>query len=166
MAEVWADLKTVRLKLSDPSGVIDLDHVANLAALPVAPKRQTAYREDDTGQYKIYDTELSAWSVLDLKISDETLNTMIAASGVNDAVVSAIVQIIGSLLDTMRIVSFNSGTETTQYQTLQSVLDFYKSLKTMYSDEANKGTLTSTGRMMRTKPPTIGGVTERSIWWD
>lgn len=160
MAEVWADLKTVRLKLSDPSNIIDLDHVANTAALPATPKRQTAYREDDTGIYKVYDIELSAWTSVDLKISDETLNNLIATNGVNGSVISAIVQIIANLINSMSIVSFDIGTESTQYQTLDSALSFYRYLKTMYTEEADKDTFTSTGRMIRTREPVVGGVRE------
>ena len=160
MAEVWDSLKAVRLKLMDPQGIINLDHAATYAALPIAPYSQYGYRDDATGIYYRRDVALSTWEALSLRIADETLNDLIDEYGIKGAVKHAIPPIMAVVLNEMSIVQLSSGTETTQYQSIASIYQFYKGLQAMYAEEAEEEVGYSTGRMIHTRKPVIGGVHE------
>jgi hypothetical protein len=160
MAEVWNSLKEVRLRVRDPAGVISLEHVANAAALPITPLRQTGYRTDDSGNYQVYNTDLSAWEKRDLSISDERLNNFIDLYGLDGATVRAINAITSGLIEKLQVVKFDSGAESTQYQTLNDTIAFYRELKKAYTEEEQEVAGVSTGRIVKTCKPVIGGVYE------
>lgn len=160
MAEVWEDLKEVRLKLMDPQGVINLVQAANRAALPSVPRNQYGYRLTDTGEYYVNEPSLGAWEPLPLRIADDTLNALIAQYGVGGAIQRAIPPIMAKILSEMSVLQISSGTDSTQYQSLETILGFYRGLKGMYAEEAKEVTGFSTGRSFRCRRPTIGGVRE------
>lgn len=144
----------------DPQGVINLAHVANAAALPAAPYRQYAYRKDDVGEYVTWDAGLASWADVDLRISDEVLNDLIDEYGVKGAIKHAITPIMAAVLNEMSIAQISNGIESTQYQSIEAVYQFYKGLQTMYAEEADEEVGYSTGRTVRTRRPVIGGVFE------
>lgn len=150
-------LKSVRLKLRDPSGVISIDHVSDFASLPVVPKNQTAYKLDDTSDYYIYS---GTWARTNLLMSDEMLNSMIDSVGENNAVLRSITMIISSLASEIKLVRMSSGTEDMQFQSLSDLLSFYRSLRAMYKEEDIEQAGAGTGRFMRMTGPVIGGVSE------
>jgi hypothetical protein len=160
MAENWSYLSDVRIKLSDPSGVIALVSVADYSSLPVAPASQTAYRTADTGVYYVYDSGTTAWSAVDLLISDNVLNKLIESSGVDKAVQRAISIILAGLYPRRQIVKTNAGAESTEYQSLTSTIAFYQALKSAYKEEAAEDGAVSTGRIVHTCRPAIGGFIE------
>lgn len=160
MAETWEYLADVRGKISDPAGVIALDHVTDYASLPSSPSSQTAYRADDTGIYYIYDSGLSAWEVVDLLISDDRLNNLIDLYGSSASVYRAITIILSTLYNEMRVVNQSAGAESTQYQTLTDTLNFYKSLKEQYKEEDAQSSAMDTGRVVMTRRAPVGGFDE------
>lgn len=153
----WEDIKEARLRLRDPSGVIDLSHVADDAARPSSPARQTAYRSDDSGTYAVYDFTLSSWTIVTLNVSDTRLSNLIDLYGINGAISKAVFFIIAGLYDQMQIVRLDSGAESTQYQTLSDMLAFYKSLKDQFKEDAAEESGLNTGRQYKVTPPSIGG---------
>jgi hypothetical protein len=157
MAEVWASLTNARLKLRDPTGAISF---LSVATLPTVGLGQTAYRLSTDGLWYQYNSVSASWKVCTLNISDSTLNTLIDKYGADDAVIHAIPFIIAGIIDTMRIVKMDSGTESTQFQTLSDMLSFYKGLKTLYEEEIADTNGYSTGRFIRSCKPSIGGVDE------
>ena len=160
MAEVWSSLKSVRMKIRDPLGVIDLDHVTNQAALPVTPKRQTAYRTDDTGTYWQFDEGLQAWGAKDIRVSDETLNGIIDAKGVTGAVGPAIDEIIAGLYSELPLVQSSSGSENLQFMKLSEALAFYERLKKIYADAVAENENMNTGKFVCTPQRVVGGIRE------
>ena len=153
----WNDVKTVRLNLRDPAGALNLEHVATFADLPVpaSVSAQTSYRTDDTYNYYNYDG--NAWNLLKLQISDDRLSTLIDLYGVDGATTRCITYIIAGLYDQLNFVRISAGAESTQYQTLNDVLNFYKALKAEFKEDAAAVTKTDTGRVLRMKTPSIGG---------
>lgn len=160
MAENWSCLSDVRIKLSDPSGVIALVSVADYASLPVAPVSQTAYRTADTGTYYTYDTGTATWTAVDLLISDDRLNNFIALLGVDKTIQRAISIILAGLYPRRQLVKLDSGAESTQYQTLSDTIAFYQALKSAYKDEAAEDSAVNTGRVVHTLRPVVGGFVE------
>ena len=158
MAEEWNSLKIVRMKLKDPAGVIILEHVSDTTSLPATPKRQAAYRTDDSGNWQTFDG--TKWSLVDLSISDERLNELIAANGVDGAVVEALPEIIATLFDRLQIVSTSSGVESFQYLSLEKAIAFYKEMRNIYSEQKQKSSGLSTGRFFRGSRPEVGGIRE------
>ena len=149
----FAELKELRLKISDPSGVIDILSVANAAELPAVPARQTAYLEVDTGDYVLYDFDLAEWNVLPLKISDSRLANFIDLWGTADSVTRAIRAIMATLVQAMQIKRFTSGADSTEYLTLKDAYECYKMLIEQYMQEDAQDEGTSTGRYLRMRTP-------------
>lgn len=145
----FAELKELRLKISDPSGVIDILSIANAAALPVAPARQTAYFKVDVGEYVLYDFDLLVWNVLELKVSDARLSALIDLWGVADSIPKAIRAIMATLGQGMQIKRITSGADSTEYLTLKDAYDYYKMLIEQYRVETSEETGTSAGRYLR-----------------
>ena len=164
--EIWENLRSVRLKLKDPSGCVNLDHVANEEALPIAPVRQTGYRADDTGTWYFFNEIAEDWQIIDIKISDATLNGLIFSYGVSGAVIAAIPEILAYIYDQMPIVSVNSGSESTEYQTLANAQAFYTKLRDLYKEMNEKVAGVSTSKIISTRTRQVGGVRERGdeLW--
>lgn len=156
MAEVWNTLKNVRVKLADPIGSVNLDHVDNYAGLPIEPASQTQYRTDDTGvYYKINPGNL--YEAVELRISDDILNSLIGTYGEFGAVKRAIPIIMAGVLNEMQAVRMKNGTEDIQYQSLSEILNFYKVLKDAYQEEEASNNNYGTGRKIYVERPIIGG---------
>lgn len=148
-----ADIFAVRLKIRDPGEVIAFIAVSTL---PTTYAAQTAYLLSTDSRYYVSGVAVS------LKVSDATLSSLIDSYGVNGAVTRAITLIIASLIESMAIAKFSTGTESIDYQTLSNAVNFYKAIKLLYEEEDDKETGNSTGRFVRTCKPVIGGVRE----WD
>jgi hypothetical protein len=154
----WADLKELRLKTCDPDGYIDLDTVANVAALPVAPKGQTAYRKEDSGDYVAYDAELLAWGPVKLEVSDARAMAMVDAYGsASRAAPYMVRQIMAGLGAKMRIARSQGGAGSTDFVNLTTLYNFYKGIIETFEVEAAVEEGASEGRYLRTKRPSIGG---------
>lgn len=156
----FADIKTVRLRIKDPLGYIDLQSVAEL---PTTAASQTAYTITDSGVYQKQSG--TAWSIINLEISDTQIVTYIDLYGVEKAIVKCVQEILMSVGKQMGMVSFNSGAESVQYQTLKSVYDFYKAMLEDMKDDADSTTGTNTGRFVPTLHARIGGVDEGNFSW-
>jgi hypothetical protein len=155
----WDDLKELRLRICDPSGVIALVSVADAATriAVTSPARQTAYLQADTGEYWTYDLELTTWERVDLELADERLNNLIDLYAVGAAAPKAVRLIMASLGKRMGIVRSQGGAETIQYQTLKDTYDYYKALAGDMEEEVDQDSGASTGRYMRMSRPRIGG---------
>ena len=151
------DLATARIKLSDPAGVIAFADVDTYTDLPSSPASQTAYRALDTGVYYKYDSGMSAWSAVDLLISDDRLQNLIDLYGINKTVQRAISIILSGLYAKRQAVKIDSGAESTQYQTLNDIIAFYNALKAEYAEEDATDNAVNTGRIGRFRAPAVGG---------
>lgn len=156
----FADIKSVRLKIKDPLGYINLIEVDTL---PETAESQTAYTLADSGVYQ----KLSGttWSTLKLEISDASISTYIDLYGVDKAVVKCVQEILMSVGKALGMVKFDSGTESVQYQTLASVYAFYKSMLDSLKEDINETAGTNTGRFVPTLHARIGGVDEGEFTW-
>ena len=156
----FADIKSVRLKIKDPLGYINLVEVD---AYPYPPANQTAYTMVDSGAYQIYKN--NCWVDLKLEISDASISTYIDLYGVDKAVVQCVQEILMSVGKSMGTLRFNSGTESVEYQTLKSIYDFYKGMIASLNDDIQETSGTNTGRFVPTLNARIGGVSEDTFEW-
>lgn len=154
----FADIKSVRLKIKDPLGYINLIEVSEL---PSTVASQTAYTLTDSGVYqKLTGT---TWTTLKLEISDASISTYIDLYGVDKAVIKVIQDIIMSL--GKRMEKFDSGTESVTYPALQETLNFYKSMLSSLKEDIAETSGTNTGRFIPTLNARIGGVSEDTFEW-
>ena len=160
MAEVWETLSTVRISLSDPQGVIALATYDDKDSFPATAISQTAYRAEDTGIYYTYDSDLAEWESVDLLISDDRLNNLITLYGQDKAIQRAITIIIAGLYGKLNFTKINSGAETTEYQTLNDTIAFYKALRDQYKEEEAETSATNTGRFIPMPETPVGGFYE------
>lgn len=156
----FADIKSVRLKIKDPLGYINLIEVDEL---PESAESQTAYTLTGSGVYQKLSG--STWSTLKLEISDASIGTYIDLYGVDKAVVKCVQEILMSVGKALGMVKFDSGTESVQYQTLSSVYAFYKSMLDSLKEDINETDGTNTGRFVPTHHAKIGGVDEGYFTW-
>lgn len=156
----FADIKSVRLKIKDPLGYINLIEVDEL---PESAESQTAYTLTGSGVYQKLSG--STWSTLKLEISDASIGTYIDLYGVDKAVVKCVQEILMSVGKALGMVKFDSGTESVQYQTLSSVYAFYKSMLDSLKEDINETAGTNTGRFVHTHHAKIGGVDEGYFTW-
>ena len=156
----FADIKSVRLKIKDPLGYINLVEVSELPSMVAG---QTAYTLTGSGVYQKLSG--STWSTLKLEISDASIGTYIDLYGVDKAVVKCVQEILMSVGKALGMVKFDSGTESVQYQTLASVYAFYKSMLDSLKEDINETAGTNTGRFVPTLHARIGGVDEGEFTW-
>ena len=156
MAEVWASLKELRIRTSDPFGFIDIQTVADKTELPATPIAQTVYRSEADKEYLEYKN--SAWVHVDIEISDEMMNSLIASYGVTKSVEKCINLILASLGKKLSIEKSDSGTESFTFTSLKAQYDFYKALKTDAKEEASEETGYSTGRFFASGHSVVGGM--------
>jgi hypothetical protein len=151
----FEQVKTVRLRIHDPLGFINLVEVEEL---PGTPANQTAYLITGSGVYQEYIGEI--WQSVDLEISDEQIKLLIDLHGVDWATIQAVKNIMMALGKQLGVASHTSGVESVQYQSLATLYAFYKGmLATMKEDiEVEEGV--TTGRFFTTTRPVIGGVEE------
>ena len=154
----FTDIKSVRLKIKDPLGYINLIEVTEL---PATAESQTAYTLTDSGVYQ----KLSGatWSTLKLEISDASIGTYIDLYGVDKSVIKVIQDIIMSL--GKRMEKFDSGTESVTYPALQETFNFYKNMLATLKDDIAETAGTNTGRFIPTLHARIGGVDEGEFTW-
>lgn len=152
-----ADIFSLRLKICDPTGVIS---ILSVSALPTIGLPQTAYLLSTDSQYYVYSSALAAYEKKELLISDSTIGALIDSYGLADAVIRTFPLILANLQQKLIIAESSSGTESYKYQSLTSLIAFYKSLIAMYTKENEKDAGTSTGRFIRTHRPSVGGIKE------
>lgn len=156
----FADIKSVRLKIKDPLGYINLIEVSEL---PATVASQTAYTLTDSGVYqKLTGT---TWSTLKLEISDASIGTYIDLYGVDKAVVKCVQDIIMALGKELRTAQFNSGTESVVFQNLTTTYNFYKKMLDTLKEDIQESSGTNTGRFVPTLHARIGGVDEGRFTW-
>ncbi|HRV28733.1 MAG TPA: hypothetical protein PLN48_14910 [Lachnospiraceae bacterium] len=148
-------VKTVRLRIHDPLGFINL---VETDELPATPANQTAYTITDSGVYQEYRSEV--WTDVPLEISDEQIKLLIDLYGVDGAAIQAIKNIMMSLGQKLGLESHSSGTETVKYQSLSSLYNFYKNMLASMKEDIAVSEGVSTGRIFNTTRPIIGGVEE------
>lgn len=153
----WADLKETRLKICDPQDVIDLISVANEDALPATPVAQAAYLIQDKAEYQIYDSELAAWTRVDLEISDSRLGALIDAFGVKVASAKAISLFIAALGKRLTIARTQSGADSVDLVNLTTAYNFYKELSKAFEEEAAVDEGVASGGYFRMRRPRIAG---------
>lgn len=148
----FTQIKTVRLQIADPANVIN---ILQVSSLPVTPAQQTAYYVTSTQFYMIHDG--AAYVQAELRVSDEYLGTLIDTYGVALAVCRAYRMILAQLGNQLMLIRTQSGAESTQYQDLLKVMDYYRQMKEDCDEQNNKDNLNSTGRFYQTEQPDIAG---------
>lgn len=158
MAEVWASLKELRIRTSDPFGFIDIQTVANKAALPATPIAQTVYRSEADKEYLKY--ENNVWEHVNIEVSDEMMNGYIAQYGVTKSISKVVTLILASLGKKLQIERTDSGTESYTFTTLKNLYDYYKALRDNAKEEASDESGYSSGRFFCTGPSKVGGINQ------
>jgi hypothetical protein len=157
----FADIRTVRLTIGDPAGVVEIAQAADPSALPSAPGQQTAYLVASTGRYMTTEIESGAipadYHSLELLISDAQISQLIAEYGVTLAPCKAYGVMASRLGSKLRLVRTQSGAESTQYLALLDAYKYYKSLAADCADKVDADDLNTTGRWGRTRQPRIAG---------
>lgn len=148
-------IRSVRLTVQDPSGVIDLVSVADPAALPVTAAPQTAYKVLSTGAYVIWSG--AAYVPVDLSVSDTSIGDWYDASGEVDAVRKSYRAIMRGLSAKLQITSNTDGAEKTDYIKLLDLYNYYKKTLADYEEENAIDDSTNSGVMVQTKCVTIAG---------
>lgn len=157
----FVDIRSVRLAIGDPPGVIALVQVATPGDLPPAPDQQTAYQVQSTGRYVFTEKESGAvgddYSTLELLLSDAQISQLITAHGVDGAPCHAYGMIASRLGSRLRVASMSTGAESTTYTSLRDSYEYYKGLAADCAAAKNAKDLNTTGRFGRTHQPHIGG---------
>ncbi len=157
----FVDIRTVRLAIGDPPGVIAIVQVATLADLPPDPDQQTAYQVQSTGRYVFTEKESGAvvadYASLELLLSDAQISQLITSYGVDGAPCKAYGVIATKLGGRLRVASMSTGAESTTYTSLRDSYEYYKGLAADCAAEKNAKDLNTTGRFGRTHQPHIGG---------
>jgi hypothetical protein len=156
----WADLVELRLRIKDPLGVIAILSVADEATrlAVTAPARQTAYLQADTGVYYTWDEGLKEWEARDLLLSDTRIGVLIDLYGLAKAAPKAVKDIIPELGHRLAYIArTQDGANSTDFVNLSTMHNFYKDLAKSMEEEVAKDEGASTGRMFRTRDPSIGG---------
>jgi len=154
-------IKQLRLRIGDPAGVINIIQVSTLEDLPETPRQQTAYYVISTRYYMqtslLSGAKPSDYTEINLRISDEYLQDLIDAYGVEASICKAYKWIIARLGNELVLVRNSTGAESTEYQRILDMLNYYKQVAKDCTDEYNKSQLNSTGRFYKSKQPNIAG---------
>jgi hypothetical protein len=156
----FADIKAIRLILCDPSGVVNIDQVADESSLPANPTKQTAYQSLTSDRYYVTDKDAplpTDWEQPKLYLSDATIGDLFDAYGQDDAVIKCARRILPKLFAELKIVRINSGTESTDYVTLKEAYDYMKGLISDYKDERAENSNTQAGQYGHIRRPHIAG---------
>lgn len=138
----------LRLRIADPHGYIN---IVSVDELPDNPSEQTAYRIEE-------DTYIdNAGQEIDLYVSDSRLWAWIETYGLADSECVAYRAISARLGGTMRVKRLSAGTETTEWQSILELYNYYKKLSDDCSARVSKDAGTNTGRFGSSKPVNIGG---------
>ena len=156
----FADIKSVRLKIKDPLGYINLIEVAELPSMVAS---QTAYALTDSGVYQ--ELKNGTWKTIKLEISDASISTHIDLYGVEKAVVKCVQDMVMALGKQLSVAQFNSGTESVVYQNLTTTYNFYKNMLATLKEDIQVTSGTNTGRFIPTLNARVGGVSEDTFEW-
>ena len=156
----FADIKSVRLKIKDPLGYINL---VEASELPATVASQTAYTITDSGVYQ--KLENATWKTIKLEISDASISTHIDLYGVEKAVVKCVQDMVMALGKQLSVAQFNSGTESVVYQNLTTTYNFYKNMLATLKEDIQVTSGTNTGRFIPTLNARVGGVSEDTFEW-
>ena len=155
------EIKTLRLEITDPYGIIDIQYVATTADLPADPLPQTAYLCAADGAY--YKTSLttgaapSDYTRIPLRLSDTRVGTMIDTYGAARAVGKALRAIAKMIGAEIPIVRQTAGAESTEFQNILELYRYYKSLAADVEEDVAEDEGNNAGGYFRTRNPTIGG---------
>lgn len=138
----------LRIRIKDPHG---FPMIVSATEMPASPDELTAYR---LGDNLYYDSENNR---LDMNISDNALDAMITAHGIDASECRAYAEIAKTLGGQMRIARLTTGTETTQWTSLVELYNFYRQLSIDCKAQISSDTGSNTGRIGRSKQPTICG---------
>jgi hypothetical protein len=157
----FVDIRTVRLAIGDPAGIIAIVQVADPSALPADPDQQTAYMVQSTGRYMVTDKESGVvaadYHTAELLISDLQISQLITTYDVDKAPCEAYGILASRIGSKLRLVSTKSGAESTQYVALLDAYNYYKHLATDCVETKNANDLNTTGRFGKTRQPQVGG---------
>lgn len=150
----FAQIKEVRLTVSDPAGFIDFVEVANQAALPDPAAAQTAYKAVDSGTYFWFNSDTSSYEPVKLRVSDGRIGGWIDAFGTDGAILKSVQAIVSSLPGEMMIVKNDDGAESTEFLKLLDIQKFYQN---WLRDLTPADVASPSGVYLKTKKPCIAG---------
>ena len=136
----------LRIRIKDPHGYPKIIE----GAVPASPDELTCYRVAEDEYYNSDSERLS------LYLSDATLDAMITTYG-DDAECRCYFEIAKNLGMEMRIKRLTTGTETSEWNTLVELYNFYKALSNDCKAQKKSDTGQDTGRMGQSKQPDICG---------
>lgn len=157
----FAQIAEVRVRINDPSGYQAFAEVANAAALPATPAPYTAYRLQDTLEYRA--TEKESWATssdyvrLDIRVSDTNIEAWIDAVSVDYAECKSYDAIKTRLGAELKLVRAKGGAEDIEWQALLDTYDYYKILSDECKDRNKTEAGNSTGRYGQSEQPQIAG---------
>ncbi len=136
-------IKEIRLTINDPEGIIE---ILEASTPPTTWLAQTAYLIDD--QYWV-ETEL-----VDIEISDARISAKYDSVGESSTIYWCIQQILVRLGKRMELVKTGGGAESTEWQTLDGLLNFYNDLLAMYKPDTQT---IKTGIYLTSSRPEVAG---------
>jgi len=145
----FAQIKEVRLRIDDPAGYINILSVADL---PETPVNQTAYLYN--GSYWEKDT---TWQTLNLYVSDDRISTWYDLHGEDYACVQSLKQIIAKLGKEIRLKKADTGAESTEWTSLQELLNYYEYMLAQFQEDYNDSINKSGSVWGSTKTTEIAG---------
>lgn len=152
-----SQIHSLRLDISDPPDIINIESIALPANLPTSPAPQTAYYIISNARYmrtdKLSGAVSSDYYYCDLFLSDSKINTLINTFGIDIAKYKAIKLILPKLASKLLIVKNTDGATSTEYIRLNDLYKFYKSLIEDFKEETSVGS----GRYCSTETPEIAG---------
>jgi len=150
------DVIQLRLEISDPADVINIEALDDKTELPATPEPQTAYRVD--GVYYTTDKTEEAteadYEPLELQLSDTMLYRLLE---IGNAHCRALTMISRRLGGSLRIVRSQSGAESTEYARAYDLYLYYKALADDCKEQAKSDAGVNTGRYGLTKSVYIAG---------
>lgn len=157
----FEEIKEVRLRISDPFGVINLIEVANKAALPTDPAPQTNYKTADTGYYwettKTTGATDSDYTIVELQVSDDRIEGWIDSDGVDYATCQGLKQITTQIGKEYGIKKNTAGSDSTEWQALGDLYGYYKDLLKGCTESYEKGKGNSSSRWGGSKAFEVAG---------
>lgn len=152
-----AQIVELRLTVNDPVNYINIVDVATIASLPASPEAFTAYHVAENGGY--YSTILATgavpgdYTLQNIIMSDARISAIIDTSGIAGAEIAFYRMAVRKLGAQLVLVKNTDGAESSEYQRIDSMVLYYKSL--IGDVESVVGA--NTGRWFVTNTPAIGG---------
>jgi len=157
----FAQIKSIRISIDDPSGFQDIIEVSTSSLLPSVPAPYSSYKIVDTGKYVSTAIESGAtendYNLLSLRVSDSNIESWIDDYSVAQAKCKAIEAIIFRIGNELMLKKASVGAEDIEYSALKDMLSYYKSLLDMCKSDYNSDQLNNTGRYGTTEQPEIAG---------